>query len=121
VDHRSDGRGGGGPRRELGSRVHGGPGLINEGVCDPSRPRAIEQPWWPASGARQRARRRQSCRDGASPAQARDGVPGHHFKHGWLLCIAGEHAHMPKGSRERLGRPRRPAPEGGGSASPASS
>jgi hypothetical protein len=32
-----------------------------------------------------------------------------------------EHAHMPRGSGEKLGRPRQPVPEGGGSASPASS
>jgi hypothetical protein len=38
-----------------------------------------------------------------------------------VLCIAGKHAHTPRGSGRKPGYPRRPAPEGGGSASPASS
>jgi hypothetical protein len=31
---RSSGCGGSGPRRGLGSRVHGGPKVLNEGVCE---------------------------------------------------------------------------------------
>jgi hypothetical protein len=34
-----------GPRRELGSRVQGGPPLKREGVCDLSRPRKIQGLW----------------------------------------------------------------------------
>jgi hypothetical protein len=30
-----------GPRRAPGARVHGGPAVQNEGVCDLSRPRVI--------------------------------------------------------------------------------
>jgi hypothetical protein len=38
-----------------------------------------------------------------------------------VLRVAGKHASMPRGSGGKLGCPQRPAPEGGGSASSASS
>jgi hypothetical protein len=38
----------------------------------------------------------------------------------WALHEAGEHASKPRGPGKRRGHPRRPAPEGGGSVSPAS-
>jgi hypothetical protein len=41
-----------GPRRELGSRVHGGPPLKREGVCDLGYPRKIQGLWSRASEGR---------------------------------------------------------------------
>jgi hypothetical protein len=34
---------------------------------------------------------------GASSAQAWEKAPGRHFEHGWVLCVAGKLAHMPRG------------------------
>jgi hypothetical protein len=112
-----------GPRRELGSRVHSGPPTQNEGVRDPCRPCKILGPWTRACGMRRRCRRRQGRRGGASPEIRRRTLSccsGCHFARVWALRIAGEHASKPRGSGGWCGHPRRPAPEEGGSASPAS-
>jgi hypothetical protein len=45
---------------------------------------------------------------------------GRHLARVWALRVAGEHASKPRGSGGWRGHPRRPAPEGGGPASPAS-
>jgi hypothetical protein len=58
---------------------------------------------------------------GTSPVQPREGVPGSQNEQGRVLHVAGDHASMPRGSGGKRGHPRRPAPEGGGSASPTSS
>jgi hypothetical protein len=61
-------RGRGGPRREPGVRVHGGPPRLNEGVRDPGHPREIERPRTRASeggggvaGERRRAAGARRC------------------------------------------------------------
>jgi hypothetical protein len=62
-----------------------------------------------------------AVRGGASPAQSREKAPGRHFERGWVLRIAGKLTHTPRGSGRKHWHPRWPAPEGGRSASPASS
>jgi hypothetical protein len=117
---RSSGCGGSGPRRGLGSRVHGGPKVLNEGVCDLGRTSQDGRPGTHASKGRWRARRRQRWHDGALPAQARERVPDHHVESAWVLHVVGELAHASRDSGARLGRPWWLAPEWGGTASPAS-
>jgi hypothetical protein len=40
-----------------------------------------------------------AARGGASPAQDRERVLGHHFVHAWVLHVAGEFAHTSRDSR----------------------
>jgi hypothetical protein len=110
-----------GPCRAPGARVHGGPVVQNEGVCDPSRPREIQRPRTHACEGRRRRRRRAAARDRGSPALALDGVPGHHSDHKLVQNDAGALAHVTAGSMGAIVPHRRPAPEGGGAATPASS
>jgi hypothetical protein len=72
---------------------------------------------------RQRARRRQGRRGSASPEdhwRTLDRCTERHFARAWALRVAGEHVSMPRRSGGRRGHPRRPVPEGGGAAAPAS-
>jgi hypothetical protein len=113
-----------GPRRELGSRVHGGPPIQNEGVRDLCRPCQIQGPWMHACGMRRRRHQRQGRCGGASPGIRRRTLSccsGHHFARAWALHVAGEHANKPRGSGGWRRHPRWPAPEGGGAVAPASS
>jgi hypothetical protein len=77
----------------------------------------------PSQISRPRTRTSEGRRGDAS-SEVRRRTPshytGHHFARAWALHVAGEHASKPRGSGERRGHPRRPAPEGGRSASPAS-
>jgi hypothetical protein len=109
-----------GPRRAPGARVHGGPPFQNERVCDQSRPREIQRPRTHASEGRRRRRRRAAARDRGSPALALDGVLGHHSDHELVQNEAGALAHVTGGSIGEIVPRRRPAPEGGGAAAPAS-
>jgi hypothetical protein len=62
-------------------------------------------------------------RGGALPEDRRcalDCCTGHHFMRAGALHEDRKHAHTPRRSGARRGHPRWPAPEGGGSASPAS-
>jgi hypothetical protein len=110
-----------GPRRELGSRVHGGPTTQNEVVRDLARPSQISRPRTRAGEGRQRARRSAAAHGGEFAGTALDRAVGHRFVRERALHKAEQHAHKPRGSGEWRGHPRRPAPEGGGAAAPASS
>jgi hypothetical protein len=109
-----------GPRRELGSRVHSGPATQNEGVRDLVRPSQISRPRTRAGEGRRRVRRSAAARGGEFAGATLDRAVGHRFVRERALHGAEQHAHTPRGSGRRCGHPRRPAPEGGGSASPAS-
>jgi hypothetical protein len=85
---------------------------------DQNRPCEITRPWWPASGARQRARRSraesgstQRRFTGVSPG---GGVSGNQSKREQQLTEAGEHAHTIRRAAERHRRWRRDAVAGGG-------
>jgi hypothetical protein len=113
----------GGPRRAPDARVHGGPATQTEGVRDLIRPSQISQPRTLASDGRQRARRRQGRRGGASPEIHRRTLScctGRQFVGARALHVAGEHASKPRGQgdgagihggrrRKGAGRPRRRA------------
>jgi hypothetical protein len=58
---------------------------------------------------------------GGSPALPLGGVPGHQHDHKLAQNVEGAHAHVTEGSRAAIVPRRRPAPEGGGAAAPASS
>jgi hypothetical protein len=109
-----------GPRRELGSRVHDGPATQNEGVRDLARPSQISRPITHAGEGRRRVRRSAAARGGEFAGATLDRVVGHRFMRERDLHGAEQHAHTPRGSGRRCGHPRRPAPERGRSASPAS-
>jgi hypothetical protein len=47
------------------------------------------------------------------PGAALDRATGHRFVREWPLRVAERHAHTSRGSRRRVGLPRRPAPKGG--------
>jgi hypothetical protein len=66
-------------------------------------------------------RRRVAARDRGSPALALDGVSVHHPDHELVQNDAGALAHVTGGSMGAIVPHRRPAPEGGGAATPASS
>jgi hypothetical protein len=116
-----------GPRHELGSRVHSGLPIQNEGVRDLCRPCKILGPWTRACGMRRRRRQRQGRRGGASPEIRRRTLSccsGRHFVRAWALRVDGEHASKPRGQgdgvgihgsrcRKRADRPRRRAHGGG--------
>jgi hypothetical protein len=85
-----------GPRRAPKARVHVGPAVQNEGVCDLGRPREIERPRTHASEGRRR-RRRAAARDRGSPALALDSVPGHHLDHEQVQNDAGTLARVTGG------------------------
>jgi hypothetical protein len=74
-----------------------------------------------ASEGWRRRRRRAAARDRGSPALALDGVPGHHSDHELVQNEAGALAHVTGGSMGAIVPRRRPAPEGGGAATPTSS
>jgi hypothetical protein len=116
----SDARVRGGPRRALGARVHGGPATQTEGVRDLVRPSHISRPRTRASEGRRRARRSAAARGGGLAGAALDHAVGQRFVRERALHTAEQHAHTSRGSGRRRGHPRRPAPEGGGSTSPAS-
>jgi hypothetical protein len=107
-----------GPRRELGSRVHGGPPLKRKGVCDLSRPRKIQGLWTLASDGWQRARRSAAARGGEFAGAALDRAVGHRFVRERVLREAEAYAHATGESRGSPVPRRRPAPEGGGTATP---
>jgi hypothetical protein len=109
-----------GPRRAPGARVHGGPPFQNEGVYDQSRPSKIQRPRTHASEGRRRCRRRAAARDRGSPPLAPDGIPGHHSDHELVQNEVGALAHVTGGSIGAIVPRRRPAPEGGKAAAPAS-
>jgi hypothetical protein len=109
-----------GPSRGRGPQVHGGPVFKREGVRDPGHPREIERPRTRASDGRRRRRRRAAVRGGSSPALALDGAPGHLSDHRLVQNDAGTLAHVFVGSTGAIMPHRRPAPEGGGAAAPAS-
>jgi hypothetical protein len=110
-----------GPHRAPGARVHGGPPISNEGVRDQGRSCEIRRPWTRASDGRRRRHRRAAARGGSSPALALDGAPGHLSDHGLVLNDAGTLAHVFVGFMGAIVPHRRPTPEGGGAAAPASS
>jgi hypothetical protein len=66
-------------------------------------------------------RRRVAARGGGSPALPLGGAPGHQHDHKLVQNVEGAHAHVTKGSRRAIVPRRRPTPEGGGAAAPASS
>jgi hypothetical protein len=81
----------------------------------------IRRPWTRASDGRRRRRWRVAARGGSSPALALDGAPGHLSDHGLVQNDAGTLAHVIVGFMGAIVPHRRPAPEGGGVAAPASS
>jgi hypothetical protein len=87
-----------GPRRELGSRVHGGPPLKREGVCDLSRPREISRPWTRVSEGRRRARRSAVSRGGGFAGAALSRCTGRQNVRARALHEAEEHVSKPRGS-----------------------
>jgi hypothetical protein len=70
---------------------------------------------------RRQRRRRVATRGGGSPALPLGGVPGHQHDHRLAQNVEGAHALVTEGSRGAIVPRRRPAPEGGGAAAPASS
>jgi hypothetical protein len=58
---------------------------------------------------------------GDSPALPLGGAPGHQHDHKLVHYVEGVHAHVTEGSRGAIMPRRRPAPEGGSAAAPASS
>jgi hypothetical protein len=110
-----------GPHRAPGARVHGGPPASNEGVRDQGRSCEIRRPWTRASDGRRRRCRRAAACGGSSPALALDGAPGHLSDHGLEQNDAGTLAHVYVGFMGDIVPHRRPEPEGGGAAAPASS
>jgi hypothetical protein len=70
---------------------------------------------------RRRRRRRVAARSGGFPALPLGGAPGHQHDHKLVHYVEGAHAHVTEGSRGVIVPCRRPAPEGGSTAAPASS
>jgi hypothetical protein len=82
-------------------------------IADRTAENACKRGW-------RRTRRSSAARGGSSPALALDGVPGHQSNHELVQNDAGALAHVTGGSVGAIVPHRRPAPEGGGAAAPAS-